>query len=248
MFYKIFDSHIPKETIRKLIFLIVFSFSKFIYAKDITIGFGSNIQMHRTRVLEQGLPFKEIDKKYLLSPGIFIGARFKNTPFEFSLDISFVKYEKKYLVNTNFNNPNPNDNVINGKRERVPFLMPKINYNIFKKNNLAIDISTGALLSFQPLELGYSYDFTTSDSKISGQFTSLHPYYRKLNYLLGIQTKLFISKHFDIRLNIMNVFGNKKYLFKDSFEAIDQNNNIRKLEYGIYGGFYCLDVKLCYKY
>ncbi len=233
---------------RKIIFLCIFFLKNFLFAGNITFGIGSNIQMHRTKITEHGLPIKEIKKKNLIAPSIFFATRFKDSRLEFSLDISYIRYRKTYVTNINFNNPTPIDAVSTTTEERVPFIMPKFNYQILKRKSFTLDVSAGFTYSFQFIGFTFNSSSKSYDSTINWNYIGDSPTYSRANVLLGLQGKLKLSKHFNLRLNIFNVFGGKTYIFRDQYVSTDLQGNSRKTEYGIYGGFLSADIKIAYTY
>ncbi len=231
---------------RKIFFLLLSLFFAKSSIAQFTFGFGMNFQNHRTKVLIEELSIEEVDKSYPVIPGVFIAQRLKKIPFELSLDITYIRYAKSHKTNINPTNPNIYDEITTGSFERVPVLIPKVNYQFYKYKKIKLDANIGATYSFQFIDQTLLSEGKTADNNYTFTFVGSQPTYSRANFLIGLQTTFEISSKLAFRINAFNVFGGKQYLFKDRYEVTDMNGKKKVLEYGIFGGFSCIDFKLAF--
>lgn len=228
-------------------FLILMSRQGFSGNGKNSFGMGVNAQWHRIRITEHGLSFMEIQKRSFISPSLFFATKI-NSRLELGFDISYIRFKKTCQTNINFHKADPGDEITASTYTRFPIFTSKLNYQMLKKGKFEFDVMAGLTYSFQITGLTMKIDYKSVDSTINCQYIGESPLNFMVNPLLGLQAKLNVSKHFNLRLNIFNVIGGKKYIYRDQYFAIDKNGDTRKLEYGLYGGFSCIDFKLVYNY
>jgi len=229
------------------LFFIAIIFQVYTMNGNTSFGIGTNTQWHRIRITESGLSFKEVQKRAYISPTIYFATKI-NPRFEISLDISYIRFKKTCQTNINYLKPTSGDEITSGIYCRFPMITPKINYQLMKKNRFSVDLNLGATYSFQVTGLTMTIDYLSIDSTVKCKYIGDSPTNLIFNPLIGLQTKFTLSKHVNLRLNVCNVFGGKKYIVRDQYIATDKNGNTRKLDYGLYGGYSCVDLKLVYTY